>query len=98
MTNRHRVIVSYDIRDQRRLRRVHETMLGFGDPLQYSVFVCELSGTERILMELALRKSAKLSEDSIAIVDLGPASGIARRRIVNLGRGFLPPFQRYRIV
>lgn len=98
MSGRHRLIVSYDVRDPTRLRRTHQTMLGFGDPIQYSVFVCELSGTERVLMEEALRKTAKLSEDSIAIVDLGPARGVARQRIDTLGRGVLPTFRRYRIV
>jgi CRISPR-associated protein Cas2 len=98
MSGRHRILVSYDIRDPARLRRIHQIMMGFGDPLQYSVFVCELSGTERILMEEALLKAATLSEDSIALVDLGPASGVARHRIETLGRGYLPPFERYRIV
>ena len=49
MRNRH--IVAYDVSDPARLRRVHRKMNGFGDPLQYSVFACDLSAKERVLQE-----------------------------------------------
>lgn len=83
--SRHRYLVCYDVREQARLRRTHSTMLGYGDPLQYSVFVCDLSGAERVLMEASLRKVVNLLEDSIVIVDLGPAGGSGERRIRTLG-------------
>ncbi len=47
---RNRFLVSYDICDQKRLRRVFKTMRGFGDALQYSVFLCDLSPSERIIL------------------------------------------------
>jgi CRISPR-associated protein Cas2 len=37
---RHRYIVAYDIRDEVRLRRVHDVVRGYGIRLQYSVFLC----------------------------------------------------------
>jgi CRISPR-associated endonuclease Cas2 len=40
-------LVAYDIADPKRLQRVHRTMRGYGDPLQYSVFRCILSPTTR---------------------------------------------------
>lgn len=84
--SRRRYVVCYDIREARRLRRTHDTMLGYGDPLQYSVFLCDLSPSERLLMEAALRQVVKLTEDSVAIIDLGPATRIAGRKISFLGR------------
>ncbi len=42
---RRRYLVCYDIRDPARLRRTHKTVLGFGHHLQYSVYVCDLSGS-----------------------------------------------------
>lgn len=83
--SRHRYLVCYDVREQKRLRRTHSTMLGYGDPLQYSVFVCDLSGAERVLMEISLRDVVNLLEDSVVIVDLGPAGGLAEKRIRALG-------------
>jgi CRISPR-associated protein Cas2 len=95
---RHRLLVCYDVREPARLRRTHHTMLGYGDPLQYSVFLCELSPAEQVLMEEALLGVVKVSEDSLAIVDLGPARGLASRRIRTLGTTLLPERRRYKIV
>ena len=39
---RNSYIVSYDISDPKRLRQVFQTMRGWGDHLQYSVFECDL--------------------------------------------------------
>lgn len=96
--SRHRYVVCYDIRDPVRLRRTHDTVLGYGDPLQYSVFLCELSPTERLLLEDALRRVVRLAEDSILIIDLGPASGLAHKRIRTLGQGRIPMRDRVTVV
>jgi len=63
--------VAYDIREEKRLRVVHRTMKGFGYPLQYSVFVCDLSRSEKIHMKEELGRLISHAEDSIALVDLG---------------------------
>lgn len=95
---RHRLLVAYDIRDPARLRRTHATMLGYGDPLQYSVFLCDLSPAEQALMELALLRVIRVSIDSVLIVDLGPAGGVAINRIRSLGSASLPSRERFRVV
>jgi CRISPR-associated protein Cas2 len=97
-TVRHRLLVAYDVRDPVRLRRTHAVMLGYGDPLQYSVFLCDLSATERALMELAILKVVQPSVDSVIVVDLGPSTGIADRRIRTIGTATLPARERYHIV
>ena len=71
---RQRYLVGYDISDSRRLRKVHKAMCSYGDPLQYSVFVCDLDGIERIDMQHELGDIIHHDEDRILIVDLGPAS------------------------
>jgi CRISPR-associated protein Cas2 len=81
-----RYIVSYDIADQKRLRRVHRTMKGYGEPLQYSVFRCDLSSSERILMIEALSKVINHREDQVMLIDIGPADGRGRCSIETLGR------------
>lgn len=70
---RRRYIVAYDIRNDKRLRAVHKAMKEFGYPLQYSVFVCDLSGSEKIGLKEVLGNLIRHSEDSIAVVDLGDA-------------------------
>lgn len=84
--SRHRYVVCYDVREPKRLRKAHKTLLGYGDPLQYSVFVCDLSPVERVLMEEAVRQVVELPEDSVVVIDLGPAEGVARYRIRELGQ------------
>ncbi len=79
-------VVCYDVRDPKRLRKTHQTLLGYGDSLQYSVFLCDLSEAERVLMEEAIRRVVALPEDSVVVIDLGPADGTARRRIYTLGQ------------
>jgi CRISPR-associated protein Cas2 len=75
VADRIRYLVAYDIRHPRRLRRVHRVASDHGQPLQYSVFVCDLTRTELIALKRALLAEIKTSEDSVSIFDLGaPAS------------------------
>ena len=72
---RHRYLVAYDISDPKRLRRTFKKMNGFGDPLQYSVFSCDLSDVEQTLMKEALGTIINHAEDRVMIVDIGPVDG-----------------------
>jgi CRISPR-associated protein Cas2 len=46
-------------------------MRGFGEALQYSVFLCELSPKERAMMIAELDEIINHNEDCIMTVDLG---------------------------
>jgi CRISPR-associated protein Cas2 len=72
---RRRYLVAYDIRDEARLRQVHVVCLGWGDPLQYSVFVCDLSRGEKSTMKGDLLGAMNAAVDSVVFVDLGEARG-----------------------
>lgn len=85
MAARTRYLLTYDIRDPRRLRRVHQIAKDFGEPLQYSVFLCDLTRLELARLRRRLNCETHHREDSIAIIDLGPASGTAPRRIEFIG-------------
>ena len=75
---RRRYLVAYDIRDDRRLRRIAGCMEGFGTRIQYSVFVCDLSDRERIIMRGDIEGLMKPSEDSVMVIDLGQAGDSSR--------------------
>ena len=81
-----RYIVSYDICDPKRLRRVHKAMRGFGEPLQYSVFRCDLSEMERVLLIERLTPLLHHREDQVMLINLGPAEGRGAESIETLGR------------
>lgn len=71
MARRKRYLVAYDIRDDKRLRRVHKTVKGYGWSLQYSVFICDLDAIELLDLKTDLGQVIHHTLDSIAIVDLG---------------------------
>ncbi|MFB3764593.1 MAG: CRISPR-associated endonuclease Cas2 [Methanotrichaceae archaeon] len=80
-------VVSYDIiMDQKRLQRVHKTMMGFGRPVHYSMFRCDLDQKGREEMISALNKVINHREDRIMVIDLGPMDGRADERIEFLGK------------
>lgn len=83
---RRRYLVAYDIADPRRLRQICKIMESYGQRLQYSVFICDLSVGEASGLEREVVGVMRLDEDSVVRIDLGaPASGasitfIGRRR------------------
>jgi CRISPR-associated protein Cas2 len=75
VADRNRYLVAYDIRHPRRLRRVHRLATDYGESLQYSVFVCDLTTVELIALRQKLLEEMKSTEDSIGIFDLGAPTG-----------------------
>jgi len=87
---RYRYLVCYDIADPARLRRVFKKMHGFGDPVQYSVFKCDLNDAERALMLGTLRELINTAHDRVMIVRLGPVDSRHDDRIEFLGKPLMP--------
>lgn len=71
MSARRRWLVAYDIRDDIRLRQVHDIVRSHGDRLQYSVFLCDLTPVEKIGLKSALRDVVNQKADSVVFIDLG---------------------------
>jgi len=79
-------VISYDVADPKRLAKVFKKMRGFGDPVQLSVFRCDLSKQELILVKSALLKLINEREDKIVIVDCGPVGGRGEECFEFLGK------------
>jgi CRISPR-associated protein Cas2 len=86
---RHAYLVTYDVSDKRRLRKTHRLMLGYGDPVQYSVFRCELSPREVEILVTRLDEVIAKGSDRVLIVDMGPARS-KRDRIRMIGKPLEP--------
>jgi CRISPR-associated protein Cas2 len=80
-------VVCYDIREPKRLRRVHKLMKAFGEAWQYSVFYCTLKAIDRVRMENALREILNLKQDQVLILDLGANEEAARESSTFMGPG-----------
>ena len=84
-------VVSYDVSDPKRLRKVFRMMRGYGDPIQLSVFRCELSRRGLVELRAALGAIIHHDEDQVLFVDVGPTEGRAESSFTSLGRAYVHP-------
>jgi len=89
-------LVCYDIRDPKRLRRVHKTMKGYGESWQYSVFFCVLKDIDRVRMQTDLESHMNLRDDQTLIIDMGSDEEVSREATSIIGQAL--PDQKMGIV
>lgn len=82
-------IVCYDVRDQRRWRKLYRAMHGFGEWVQLSVFQCRLNAIRRLRLEDVVKRIVKQDEDQVLIMDLGPADNVTMK-VKCIGGSFEP--------
>ena len=58
-------VVCYDITDNRRRTRLHELLLGYGTPVQRSVFECELASPQFGTLRTGAKRCASQRGDTI---------------------------------
>jgi len=83
----HLYLVTYDIRDDKRWRRVFKLMKGYGEWLQLSVFQCRLSRRRHAELVALLDGAIKHGTDAVLLIDLGPADQV-KPRVISLGDTF----------
>ena len=81
----HLWIVTYDVGDQKRWRRVYRVMKGRGEWLQLSVFQCRLSRRGMVELRAALAEIVNHNQDHVLFMDLGPADEV-KPRVSSLGK------------
>ncbi len=80
-------VVTYDIGDDKRWRKVFKLMHGYGHWLQLSVFQCRLTARRRAEMARRLEELINNNADHVLILDLGPADKVDPR-VESLGKTF----------
>jgi len=60
-------LVSYDVRQPKRLRRIAKTLEGYGSRIQYSVFRCRLQLRQLERMQWELSKILEPDDDLLVI-------------------------------
>lgn len=78
-------IVTYDIADAKRWRRVYRLLRGYGRWLQLSVFQCRLTASRRATLAMRLEGLIDHRADHVVILDLGDADRV-ELRIESLGK------------
>lgn len=84
-----RYLVTYDVSNPKRLRKVFKILKGFGDHLQLSVFRCDLSRMQLAEMKMALLAVIEAEQDQILIIDVGPTQGRGAEVFESLGRAYV---------
>lgn len=87
MEDEHLYIVTYDIGDARRWRRVFGVMRGYGEWLQLSVFQCRLSARRHAELIATLDGIIDHASDHLLSLDLGVADRVDPR-VISLGKAF----------
>ena len=85
----HIYVVAYDIRDQKRWRRIFRLMKGYGEWVQLSVFQCRLSRRRHAELVALLDGIIHHEEDHVVLVDLGLAD-LVKPHVTSLGKDFEP--------
>ena len=85
------VIVSYDISEPKRWRKVFAIMKDHGEHVQYSVFLCQLTGKDEVALKTSLEQVIRHDEDQILFARLGPVDSKAIQRDLSvIGREYMP--------
>lgn len=86
-------VVTYDISCPKRWRKVFETLHGFGEHVQLSVFRCDLTPERYVRLRNALDRLIHHTEDQVILVKLGRSTAKVIGGIDVLGRPrtFEPP-------
>lgn len=86
MKNASCYIVTYDISDPKRWRKVFRLLSGFGEHVQLSVFRCDLDDLQVARLKNALDAIIHHREDQVILLRLGPSNRNTLREITVLGR------------
>lgn len=83
-------LVTYDIRDPKRLRAVYLTCRGYGEHLQYSVFRCALVPVQKARLVADLDMLVDKRADQVLIIALGSSDSDVDRRFESVGVPYQP--------
>ena len=67
---------------------VFKAMKDYGDHLQFSVFECQLTGTDPVRCRAELGSIINHKDDQVLFVNLGPSEGRGDRVITALGKPY----------
>lgn len=81
-----RLLVAYDITDDRRRDRVAVILQGYGERVQYSVFLVDGRPADFVRLRSVLAASIDRDQDRVMLRDLGSRDDAARDATTYLGR------------
>lgn len=70
------LVVAYDVADDRRRARLHTLLLGWGTPVQESVFECEVDERGAREVKRRVRRMVRPAEDNVRFYALCSACAV----------------------
>ncbi|CAB0577785.1 CRISPR-associated endoribonuclease Cas2 [Corynebacterium diphtheriae] len=81
-----RTLICYDIPNDNRRTHVAKILGKYGDRIQYSVFVVDISPAQLIRLKMEANKIIDRVEDSLLFCDLGVLANLDDKRFSYLGQ------------
>ena len=78
------IVIAYDVRSDRRRRRLFAALRRFGDPVQYSVFECFITRAQLADLKRSVDGILLPPEDSVRYYE---ACDCCCRRVITMGPG-----------
>ncbi|MHB1329595.1 MAG: CRISPR-associated endonuclease Cas2 [Gemmatimonadales bacterium] len=91
MTLRRRYVISYDVSDDKRRTRLYQLLLAYGNHVQFSVFLADLTPQELIILRGKIRDAVNEVEDQCLLVNLGREARPLESTLEVVGRPYTPP-------
>lgn len=87
---RRRYLIAYDVADDKRRNGVFKTLMGNGDHVQFSVFLCDLNPKELAELKGRLYETVNNRQDQVLILDMGGADQETRAVLQCIGKSYEP--------
>lgn len=98
MSMKHWHLISYDVRDPKRLRRVSKKLEGYGTRVQYSVFRCRLDRISLEKLHWELNEIMDKADDLLVIPLCGECAGKVPVHSTGDQSSWAAPLPTFRIV
>ncbi|WP_424324901.1 CRISPR-associated endonuclease Cas2 [Gordonia sp. (in: high G+C Gram-positive bacteria)] len=83
--SRSRLLIAYDIVDDPRRVRLSKVLESYGDRVQYSVFLIDLTAAQQIRLRKKVSDVIDPRVDSVLFCVVGPVGGTEKDRLTYLG-------------
>ncbi len=93
-SNRRLYLCTYDVQatreGDRRRDKLFERLSDYGEHVQFSVFLCELTPTEHARLLAEAKDILHHAEDQLLVLDVGPSGLDWTQHLACLGKGWTP--------
>ena len=84
-------LIAYDVSEDKSRTKIHQKLKGYGEALQYSLFRCALTPSERMRLRTEMWDLINHATDRVLLIDLGPDEGRGGSALESWGKPLEDP-------